>query len=57
MAETIFRFCAEGKTEEKMLRKFTKPGVQVKQVVRSLVKQGKLRVVNKGAKILYQAAH
>jgi hypothetical protein len=56
MAAAILSFCSDGKTEEKILREFGKVGnVQVKQVVRSLAKQGKLRIVNKGTKILYQA--
>ena len=50
-------YCIEGKTEEKILREFTNLGnVQVKQVVHSLAKQGKLKIVNKGPRVLYQAA-
>jgi hypothetical protein len=57
MAAVILVFCSDGKTEEKILREFAKLGeVQVKQAVRSLAKQGKLKTVNKGAKVLYQAA-
>jgi len=57
MAAALLNFCSEGKTEEKILREFGKLGeIQVKQTVRSLAKQGKLKTVNKGAKILYQAA-
>jgi hypothetical protein len=57
IAAAILSFCADGKTEQKILREFAKLGeVQVKQAVRSLAKQGKLKIVNKGAKILYQAA-
>ena len=57
MTAAILSFCSEGKTEEKILREFAKLGkVQVKQVVRSLAKQGKLKIVNKGVKVLYQAA-
>jgi hypothetical protein len=56
MATAILTFCSEPKTEEKILREFHKSGeAQVKQTVRSLAKQGKLKTVNKGAKILYQA--
>jgi hypothetical protein len=56
MTGAILSFCSEGKTEEKVLREFFKLGeLQVKQVVRSLTKQGKLKTVNKGAKILFQA--
>ena len=57
MATAILSFCSEGKTEEKILREFAHMGeVQVKQAVRSLAKQGKLKAVNEGAKVLYQAA-
>lgn len=57
MAEMIRDFCRVGKSEEKILREFAKLGeVQVKQAVRSLAKLGKLRIVNKGARIVYQVA-
>ncbi|HUK83236.1 MAG TPA: Smr/MutS family protein [Verrucomicrobiae bacterium] len=57
MAATILSFCSEGKSEEKILREFAKLGeVQVRQVIRSLAKQGKLKIVNKGTKVLYRAA-
>ena len=57
MAATILSFCSEPKAEDKILREFINMGeVQVKQAVRSLAKQGMLKTVNKGAKILYQAA-
>jgi hypothetical protein len=56
MAAVILSFCSEGKTEDRILREFAKLGqAQVKQAVRSLAKQGKLKMVNKGAKVLYQA--
>ena len=56
MAAAILSFCSEGKTEEKILREFGKLGeAQVKQAVRSLAKQGKLKIMNSGAKVLYQA--
>jgi hypothetical protein len=56
MATAILTFCSEGKTEDKILREFIKMGeAQVKPAVRSLAKQGKLRIANKGAKVLYQA--
>ena len=56
MAAAILEYCSDGKTEEKILREFAKLGeVQVKQVVRSLAKQGRLKTVNKGAKAVYQA--
>jgi Smr domain len=57
MATAILSFCSLPKTEEKILREFINMGgVQVKQAVRSLAKQGKLKIVNTGAKVLYQAA-
>jgi|ERR1017187_1639920 hypothetical protein len=57
MAAAILSFCSEPKTEEKILREFIKMGeVQAKQAVRLLAKQGKLKIVNKGAKVLFQAA-
>ena len=57
MAAAILNFCSEGKTEDKILREFTKLGeAQVKQAVRSLAKRGKLKTGNKGTKVLYQAA-
>jgi hypothetical protein len=56
LATAILHFCAEGKTEERVLREFAKLGeIQVRQVFRSLAKQGKLRAAIKGAKVLYQA--
>lgn len=56
MATAILNFCSEGKTEDKILRELINMGeVQVKQAVRALAKQGKLKLVNKGKKILYQA--
>jgi hypothetical protein len=56
MAAAILAFCSESKSEEKILREFAKLGeVQVKQTVHSLARQGKLKTMNKGAKILYQA--
>jgi hypothetical protein len=58
MATAILTYCIEGKTEEKILREFNKSGEpQVKQAVRSLAKQGKLKTVNKGSKVLYQTVH
>ena len=58
MATAILRFCSEGKTEEKILREFGKMGeAQVKQAIRSLAKQGKLKTVSKGSKVLYQTVH
>jgi hypothetical protein len=57
MAAAILSFCSEGKSEEKILREFAKLGeVQVKQAVHSLARQGKLKTVNKGTKVLYRAA-
>ncbi len=56
IAAAILSFCSDGKTEEKILRAFGKLGeAQVKQAVRSLAKQGKLKAVNKGVKALYRA--
>jgi hypothetical protein len=56
MAAAILTFCSEGKTEDKILREFINMGeAQVKQALRSLVKQRKLKTVNSGAKVLYQA--
>jgi hypothetical protein len=56
MATAILSFCSAGKTEEKILREFAILGeLQVKQAVRSLAKQGKLKIMNSGAKVLYQA--
>jgi hypothetical protein len=58
MVSAILNFCSEPKTEEKILREFGKLGEpQVKQAVRSLAKQGKLKTVNNGAKVLYQTVH
>jgi hypothetical protein len=58
MATAILSFCSEPKTEDKILREFINLGeVPVKQAVRSLAKQGKLKMVNSGAKVLYQALH
>jgi hypothetical protein len=57
LAASILTFCSDGKTEEKILREFGKAAeAQVKQTFRSLANQGKLKVVNKGAKVLFQAA-
>jgi hypothetical protein len=54
MAAAILSFCSTGKTEEKILREFAQLGdVEVRKTVRSLTKQGKLRIVNKGARTLY----
>lgn len=56
LAAAILDFCADGKTEEKILREFINMGgAEVKQAVRSLAKQGKLKILNSGAKVLYQA--
>jgi hypothetical protein len=57
MAAAILSFCSEPRTEEKILREFATHGeVQVKQAVHSLTRQGKLKIVKKEAKVLYQAA-
>ena len=56
MAASILSFCSEPKTEEKILMEFIRMGeAHVKQAVRSLAKQRKLKTVNTGAKIQYQA--
>lgn len=58
MATAILSFCIEPKTEEKILREFVKLGeAHIKQAVRSLAKQGKLKTLNKGSKVLYQTVH
>jgi hypothetical protein len=57
MAAAILSFCSEGKTEEKILREFAHQGeVAVKQTIRTLAKQGKLKTANQGARVLYQMA-
>ena len=57
LAGEIHKFCSDGKIEEKILREFAKSGeYQVKQIVRSLAKQGKLKTVNSDGKLLYQTA-
>jgi hypothetical protein len=57
MAAAILSFCSEPKNEDEILRELINMGeVQVKKTVRSLSRQGKLMTVNKGAKVLYQAA-
>ena len=57
MNTAILSFCSEGKPEEKILREFVQMGdLKVRQAVRMLTKQGKLKIVNDGAKVLYQAA-
>jgi hypothetical protein len=56
MTAAILGFCSEGKTEEKILREFVQMGdLKVRQAIRSLTKQGKLKAVNEGNKVLYQA--
>ena len=57
LALEILRFCSEPKIEEKIITKLAMHGgLQVKEAIRSLAKQGRLKVVNKGIKTLYQAA-
>lgn len=57
LALEILDFCATPRVEEKILREFVgEGGVQVKEILRSLVKQGRLKMVVKGAKAQYQAA-
>src|ERR1051326_5134491 len=44
MAAAILAFCSDGKTEEKILREFAELGdPQIKQVIRSLAKLGRLK--------------
>jgi hypothetical protein len=56
MASAIVSFCSESRSEERISREFIQlRQVQVKQAVRSLAKQGKLKAVSEGNKVLYQA--
>lgn len=57
LALEILEFCSMPRVEDKILREFTgEGGVQVKEIVRSLVKQGRLKSINKGVKIQYHNA-
>lgn len=56
LALEILNFCKDGKPEEKILGRFGgQGGVKIKELVRSLVKQGRLKSVNKGSRLLLQA--
>ncbi len=56
LADTILQFCSEPKSEEKILREFASLGeLAVKQLIRSLAKQGKLKALAKGTKIVYRS--
>lgn len=56
LALEILEYCSLSRVEEKILREFaSEGGVQVKAILRSLVKHGGLKTVPKGAKIQYQA--
>jgi hypothetical protein len=56
LAQEILEFCSTPRVEEKILREFAVAGgVQVKEILRSLAKQGRLKTVTKGAKAQYQA--
>ena len=51
LALEILEYCQPGKTEEKILREFVgTPGLQVRELIRSLVQQGRLREVRQGSK-------
>lgn len=57
LASEILGFCSEPKAEEKILSKFASHGgVQVKEALRSLTKQERLKAVSKGVRTAYQAA-
>ena len=57
LALEIAGFCAEPKAEEKIIAKFAgQGGIRVREVVRSLVNQGRLKTTRKGMKTAYQAA-
>lgn len=57
LTAAILDLCVAGQTEKSILREFAKMGaVEVKQTIRSLTKQGRLKTVRRGAKTLYQSA-
>ena len=52
----ILDYCATPRAEEKILREFMAAGgLNVKEIVRSRVKQGRLKEGRKGIKTVYQA--
>lgn len=56
MALEILDFCSTPRVEEKILREFANwGGVQVKEILRSMVKHGRMKSVPKGLKAQYQA--
>ena len=56
LALAVLAFCSASRVEEKILREFTgADGVQVKAIIRSLVKQGRLKSINQGSTTQYQA--
>ena len=56
LALEILDFCATPRVEDKILREFAiSGGVQVKETLRTLVKQGRLKTVGMGPKVKYQA--
>ncbi|MCG3148589.1 MAG: hypothetical protein PCFJNLEI_02034 [Verrucomicrobiae bacterium] len=56
LALDILGYCSIPRTEEKILGEFIQPdGVKIRELVRALVNQGKLKEVRKGIKVAYQA--
>lgn len=56
LALAVLDFCSASRVEDKILREFVGDGgVQVKEVIRSLVKQGRLKSINQGSRTQYQA--
>ena len=56
LALAIVAYCATPRSDEKVIREFIgEGGPQVKELLRSLVKQGQLKMVAKGARSQYQA--
>lgn len=57
VAMEILNFCSVPRVEEKILREFANEGgVAVKAIVRSLVKQGRLKSIAKAGKVQYQGS-
>ena len=56
LALEILEFCTDPKAEEKILREFVGSGVQAKEILRSLLGQGRLTTVGVGSKMKYQTA-
>jgi hypothetical protein len=56
LATEILGYCSAPKAEHKIVAKFAgHGGIQVKEAVRSLVKQGRLTATSSGMKAMYQA--